>query len=326
MADAFDADFIALSAVLSGVKEIREAIARAEMTRGLGRRTILFVDEVHRFNKSQQDAFLPFVESGLVTFVGATTENPRSRSIRRCSRGPRSIRCSRFPKTRWGSSSTAPRTARLAVSPSTRRRAGVLPRRRRRRCAEAAQPARADPHRGAGGRSRYRRWRLRGTPRWRSSCAASTRAATPSTTRSRRCTSRCAAPIPMPHCTGTAACSMAVPIHVTSRGASCAWPGRISAWPIRAVPRSHCRRRKRMNGSARRGRAGAGQRGGLSCRRREIECRLQRLQRGTCLHCRGRFAAGAAASPERADQADEGNGLRQGIPLRARRGGRLRRR
>ncbi|HEX5804082.1 MAG TPA: replication-associated recombination protein A, partial [Azospira sp.] len=76
MADAFDADFIALSAVLSGVKEIREAIVRAEQTRSLGRRTILFVDEVHRFNKSQQDAFLPFVESGLVTLVGATTENP----------------------------------------------------------------------------------------------------------------------------------------------------------------------------------------------------------------------------------------------------------
>lgn len=76
MADAFEADFIALSAVLSGVKEIREAIARAEVNRSLGRRTILFVDEVHRFNKGQQDAFLPFVESGLVTFVGATTENP----------------------------------------------------------------------------------------------------------------------------------------------------------------------------------------------------------------------------------------------------------
>jgi putative ATPase len=76
MADAFEADFIALSAVLSGVKEIREAIARAEVNKSLGRRTILFVDEVHRFNKSQQDAFLPFVESGLVTFVGATTENP----------------------------------------------------------------------------------------------------------------------------------------------------------------------------------------------------------------------------------------------------------
>ncbi|HMV22159.1 MAG: replication-associated recombination protein A [Betaproteobacteria bacterium] len=76
MAHAFDCDFIALSAVLSGVKEIREAIARAEANKLRGCRTLLFVDECHRFNKAQQDAFLPFVESGLVTFVGATTENP----------------------------------------------------------------------------------------------------------------------------------------------------------------------------------------------------------------------------------------------------------
>ena len=77
MADAFNAEFIALSAVLSGVKDIRDAIARAEATlAGSGRHTILFVDEVHRFNKGQQDAFLPFVEQGLVTFIGATTENP----------------------------------------------------------------------------------------------------------------------------------------------------------------------------------------------------------------------------------------------------------
>jgi putative ATPase len=77
MADAFNADFIALSAVLAGVKDIRDAIARAEATLAQsGRHTILFVDEVHRFNKSQQDAFLPYVEQGLVTFIGATTENP----------------------------------------------------------------------------------------------------------------------------------------------------------------------------------------------------------------------------------------------------------
>ena len=77
MAKAFDAEFIALSAVFSGVKEIREAVqaAEAELARS-GRHTILFVDEVHRFNKAQQDAFLPFVERGLVTFIGATTENP----------------------------------------------------------------------------------------------------------------------------------------------------------------------------------------------------------------------------------------------------------
>ncbi|SCX63136.1 replication-associated recombination protein A [Nitrosospira sp. Nsp1] len=77
MARVFDAEFIALSAVLSGVKDIREAIERAQaVLQQSGRHTILFVDEVHRFNKSQQDAFLPYVEQGLVTFIGATTENP----------------------------------------------------------------------------------------------------------------------------------------------------------------------------------------------------------------------------------------------------------
>lgn len=78
MADAFDAQFLSISAVLGGVKDIREAVDRATAARdGLEqRRTIVFVDEVHRFNKSQQDAFLPHVESGLFTFIGATTENP----------------------------------------------------------------------------------------------------------------------------------------------------------------------------------------------------------------------------------------------------------
>ncbi|MBU3736494.1 MAG: replication-associated recombination protein A, partial [Methylobacterium sp.] len=77
IANTADAEFIPLSAVLSGVKDIREAVERAELTlQQSGRRTILFVDEVHRFNKSQQDAFLPYVESGLFTFIGATTENP----------------------------------------------------------------------------------------------------------------------------------------------------------------------------------------------------------------------------------------------------------
>jgi putative ATPase len=78
MADAFDAQFIAISAVLGGVKDIRDAVDQALLARdGLEqRRTIVFVDEVHRFNKSQQDAFLPHVESGLFTFIGATTENP----------------------------------------------------------------------------------------------------------------------------------------------------------------------------------------------------------------------------------------------------------
>lgn len=77
MANSFDCKFIALSAVLAGVKDIREAVEQADKNLAqFNKRTILFVDEIHRFNKSQQDALLPFVESGLLTFIGATTENP----------------------------------------------------------------------------------------------------------------------------------------------------------------------------------------------------------------------------------------------------------
>jgi putative ATPase len=76
VAQAFDAEFIQISAVLGGVKDIREAVDRAQAARRIGRASIVFVDEVHRFNKAQQDAFLPHVESGLFTFIGATTENP----------------------------------------------------------------------------------------------------------------------------------------------------------------------------------------------------------------------------------------------------------
>ncbi len=78
MADAFDAQFITISAVPGGVKDIRDAVEAAQRAQGglEQRGTIVFVDEVHRFNKSQQDAFLPRVESGLFTFIGATTENP----------------------------------------------------------------------------------------------------------------------------------------------------------------------------------------------------------------------------------------------------------
>ncbi|QQD21446.1 AAA family ATPase [Oceanospirillaceae bacterium ASx5O] len=76
LANYVDAAFITLSAVLAGVKEIREAVVKAQQYRAHGRKTVLFIDEVHRFNKSQQDAFLPYVEDGTFIFVGATTENP----------------------------------------------------------------------------------------------------------------------------------------------------------------------------------------------------------------------------------------------------------
>ena len=76
VARAVSARFVVLSAVLAGVKDIREAVEQACAERSAGRGTVVFVDEVHRFNKAQQDAFLPHVESGLFTFIGATTENP----------------------------------------------------------------------------------------------------------------------------------------------------------------------------------------------------------------------------------------------------------
>jgi putative ATPase len=77
VAGTCDAEFVALSAVMAGVKDVRAAVEHAQgLRREGGRRTVLFLDEVHRFNKSQQDAFLPFVEDGTVCFIGATTENP----------------------------------------------------------------------------------------------------------------------------------------------------------------------------------------------------------------------------------------------------------
>ena len=76
LAQSEDCDFLSLSAVMSGIKEIREVVAKAKQNQAMRRRTVLFVDEVHRFNKSQQDAFLPYVEDGTFIFIGATTENP----------------------------------------------------------------------------------------------------------------------------------------------------------------------------------------------------------------------------------------------------------
>ncbi len=76
LADAADLDFESVSAVFSGVKDLRAAFERAKAAREAGRGTLLFVDEIHRFNRAQQDGFLPFVESGVVTLIGATTENP----------------------------------------------------------------------------------------------------------------------------------------------------------------------------------------------------------------------------------------------------------
>ena len=84
IAQQTQAAFINFSAVSSGIKEIREVMKQAQAGARLKERTIVFVDEIHRFNKAQQDAFLPYVENGSIVLIGATTENPSLRSTRRC--------------------------------------------------------------------------------------------------------------------------------------------------------------------------------------------------------------------------------------------------
>ena len=221
MAAAFNADFIAISAVLAGVKDIRDAVARAEAALAQsGRHTILFVDEVHRFNKAQQDAFLPFVERGLLTFIGATTENPSFEvNSALLSRAAVYVLEPLKPED-LARCSTA--RSRAAMPDAHARAAGA---RRHRSATPTATGAgcinlveqlavAATEARRAGDRPGLRRGGHR-----RAACAASTRAARRSTTRSRRCTSRCAAATPTPRCTGCAACSTAAPTRSMSAGA-----------------------------------------------------------------------------------------------------------
>jgi putative ATPase len=161
MADSFDAQFISISAVLGGVKDIREAVEAGQIAReGLEqRRTIVFVDEVHRFNKSQQDAFLPHVESGLFTFIGATTENP-SFEVNSALLSRAAVYVLQ-PLTEDDLRSIAGKAQAIGAVPATRggraRPPGGLC---RRRCAPAAQ------HAGDAGRRRRQREAAEITDAW----------------------------------------------------------------------------------------------------------------------------------------------------------------
>src|SRR5215471_1595375 len=160
MADAFDAEFIALSAVFAGVKDIKDAVQRAqEALAASGRRTILFVDEVHRFNKAQQDAFLPFVEQGLLTFIGATTENPSFEVIGALLSRAAVYVLQSLSEAELGELFDRGALARRPVVRRAGARAGDRARRRRREA--PAQPARDPPdcrgeRRGLGDRRRVR--------------------------------------------------------------------------------------------------------------------------------------------------------------------------
>ena len=181
-------------------------------------RTVVFVDEVHRFNKSQQDAFLPHVESGLFTFIGATTENPsfevNSALLSRATvhvlkplerRRPRRVLLERAQ-------------ALLAAPPLTEAGARPPDRLCRRRRAAPAQRLR-EPGRARPATRRADRRGACSSRRSASSCAATTRAASSSTTPSRRCTRRCAAATRTPRCTGSCACSTAASTRATRRAA-----------------------------------------------------------------------------------------------------------
>ncbi len=249
-----DAEFVALSAVMAGVKDVRAVVEQAQvLRRESGRQTVLFLDEVHRFNKSQQDAFLPFVEDGTVCFIGATTENPsfeinsallsraRVYVLRSLTADDVESRAAARARTRGGRGWRSRRDRSRGVRDPCARRG--------RRCATRAQPARDCAR--AGPRGRGHDHARRSLPRCRrAATGASTRKASSSTTRSRRCTRRCAAPIRMPRCTGSAACSTAAATRATSRVACCAWRPRTSAMPIRVRSRSRCRPAKRTSGSA----------------------------------------------------------------------------
>jgi len=233
LAQFCDAHFETVSAVLAGVKEIRQAVEVAKQQAAqYGRRTILFVDEVHRFNKSQQDAFLPYVEDGTLIFIGATTENPsfelnnallsRARvyvlksldepALRKLV--DRALSEERgLGKHNLQVGDEAFKMLMAAADGDGRRMLNFL---------ENASDLAEDGSEIA------------------SSCCkacsvtavgASIRAARRSMTRSRRCTNRCVAPTPMPRCTGSRVCSTGGATRCTSPAAWCAWPAKTSAMP-----------------------------------------------------------------------------------------------
>ena len=233
MATQFQCEFIALSAVFSGIKEVREAVAQAELWKAQGKRTILFVDEIHRFNKSQQDGFLPFVESGLFTFIGATTENPSFevnsallsrasvyvlKSLDEAEMGQLFDRAQARALADLAFDEEAKTRLIGLADGDARRLLNLLE--QVRTAARAASVLAVD---GAFIEETMAQ-----------TCVVSTRAATPSTTRFRRCTSRYAVPARTARSTGSAACSTAAPTRVTWRDGSSAWPGKTLVWPTRA--------------------------------------------------------------------------------------------
>ena len=233
LAQSFNAQFLPVSAVFSGVKDIREAIDKAEIALQQGRATILFVDEVHRFNKAQQDAFLPHVESGLLTFIGATTENPSFEV------NPALLsRAQVYVLQSLSSDDLQKLIAKVLALPEYRDFTIE---------ADAQEllvnTADGDARRLLNLLEQLLRAADTRLPNfsptaWARKSAVSTKVARVSTTKSPPCTNPCAVRIPMPRCIGFAVCSTAAPTRVTSPAASYAWLGRTSGLPTRAPSKS----------------------------------------------------------------------------------------
>jgi len=219
IAHSTNAAFISLSAVFSGVKDIRSAIEQAKQYRAEGRSTILFVDEVHRFNKSQQDAFLPYVEDGTIFFVGATTENPSFELNNALLSRVKTYVLKSLPVDE------IKQLLRIALLPESGLANAIF------------VLAHADPDALAAlvVGDYMRSLTLREISADLTACAASIKAAIIFTIRSARCTNLFAAPIPMRRCTGSRAWSMVAVIRFMWRGVWCASLRKISAMLIRVV-------------------------------------------------------------------------------------------
>ena len=238
-AQSCKAHFIALSAVVAGVKDIREAVDEAQASRRAGGPpTVLFLDEVHRFNKGQQDTFLPFVEDGTLVFIGATTENPsfelnsallsraRVYLLKALTATELAVLLERAladPERGLGTSglSATPESIALladAADGDARRALNLL---------EVAADLAGIPDLPASSP-----WKSFERPR-PAGIGASTSVANSFTTRFRRSTSRCATAMRTPRSIGCAACWTVVAIPASSRAGSCAWRARTSAMRIR---------------------------------------------------------------------------------------------
>ncbi len=223
------AEFIEFSAVMSGIKEIKQVMAEAERARQYGTRTIVFVDEIHRFNKAQQDAFLPYVEKGSIRLIGATTENPSFEII-----SALLSRCRVYILQALTEQQIVALLRRALAD--TDRGLGDLQSRCRRRCArkdrrllqrrrpQRLQRARSRRHARPGTKTTSASPKPSPPTPCRSASSCTTSPARSTTTSSRPCTRACATAIPTPRSTGSPACSRPAKTASTSPVASSAWP------------------------------------------------------------------------------------------------------